>query len=44
MVQAVILRAEHPLLLIGHCAAVIDIGERKLLEYLLDLALYKTSR
>ena len=38
MVHAVILRAEHPLLLIGHCAATIDIGERKLVDYLLDLA------
>jgi acetyl-CoA decarbonylase/synthase complex subunit epsilon len=36
--QAVIRRAQHPVLLIGHNAAAIDIGERKLIDYLLDLA------
>ena len=38
MVLAVISRAQHPVLLIGHGAATIDIGERKLVDYLLDLA------
>ncbi|MGD0533932.1 MAG: CO dehydrogenase/acetyl-CoA synthase complex subunit epsilon [Methanoregula sp.] len=38
MVQAVIHRAQHPVLIIGHNAATIDISERKLVDYLLDLA------
>jgi len=36
--RAVIHRAQHPLLLVGHNAAMIDLGERKLVDYLLDLA------
>jgi acetyl-CoA decarbonylase/synthase complex subunit epsilon len=36
--QAVIRRAQHPVLLIGHNAATIDMGAKKLVDYLLDLA------
>ena len=38
MARAVIRRAQHPVLLIGHSAALIDLGGRKLVDYLLDLA------
>ena len=38
MARAVIHRAQHPVLLIGHSAALIDLGGRKLVDYLLDLA------
>ena len=41
MVLAVISRAQHPVLLIGHNAVTIDIGGRKLIDYLLDLARVK---
>lgn len=36
--QAVIRRAQHPVLIIGHRAAAIEVGGRKLVDYLLDLA------
>ncbi|HNX17875.1 MAG TPA: CO dehydrogenase/acetyl-CoA synthase complex subunit epsilon [Methanoregula sp.] len=36
--HALIRKANHPVLLIGHNAAVIDIGGRKLIDYLLDIA------
>ncbi|MDD1703093.1 MAG: CO dehydrogenase/acetyl-CoA synthase complex subunit epsilon [Methanoregula sp.] len=38
MADAVIRRARHPVLVIGHHAAEIDIGDRKLVDYLIDLA------
>jgi acetyl-CoA decarbonylase/synthase complex subunit epsilon len=41
MVLAVISRAQHPVLLIGHNTVTIDIGGRKLIDYLLDLARVK---
>ncbi len=38
MVRAVINHARHPLLIIGNRAASIDIGEKKFVDYLIDLA------
>jgi acetyl-CoA decarbonylase/synthase complex subunit epsilon len=38
MARAVIGHARHPVLLIGHRAATIDISGKKLVDYLLDLA------
>jgi acetyl-CoA decarbonylase/synthase complex subunit epsilon len=38
MAKAVISRARHPVLLLGNDAASIKIGDRKLVDYLLDLA------
>lgn len=37
--QALIFKAKNPVLLIGHNAAVTDVGGKKLIDYLLDLAL-----
>ena len=38
MARAVISRAKHPVLLMGNGAASAEIGDRKLVDYLLDLA------
>jgi acetyl-CoA decarbonylase/synthase complex subunit epsilon len=36
--DAMIRRAKHPILIIGHLAAEIDLDGRKMLDYLLELA------
>jgi len=38
VVAAMIKKAKHPILIVGHMAAEIELGDRKLIDFLIDLA------